>query len=118
MTALVVGASETVTVDVGGRGRPITGRIVVSGAESPINWSQNYNTMELKLPALSSPDPRDFAAYQSWATAFYASKAVKQPNDLRSDRTFRVTYCWSPRCLCLHEVMPWSLFTLVGRNPS
>jgi hypothetical protein len=86
VTIVVVKPGETRAVAVGGQGRPVVGRILVSGSESPIDWRQNYNSMELKLPEVSSPYRDDPAANRAWLQSFYASEEGKQR--LRSQRVY------------------------------
>lgn len=86
VTRAVVNPGETTSVTVGGLGRPVIGRVVVGGSDSPINWKQNYYTMELKLPELQAPSRDDLVAFDAWQQAFYSSEEGK--NRMRSQRTY------------------------------
>ena len=52
-------AGETVTVTLGGEGRPVVGRLVLPpDCNEPVNWSNTIVTLTLKLP--EPPRPEDF----------------------------------------------------------
>jgi hypothetical protein len=63
---VLIKAGETTSITVGGAGRPVIGRIVVTGAESPIDWnaSENPHFLTLILPQPARPAaPEALSAY-------------------------------------------------------
>jgi beta-lactamase regulating signal transducer with metallopeptidase domain/protocatechuate 3,4-dioxygenase beta subunit len=91
---VIVHAGETTPVQLGGRGRPVTGRIVAAGADSPIDWKNARGTLKLKVPDVPQPDPRDVVAYPKWSQTEEAKQWGRAqhsyPVAIASDGSFRV----------------------------
>jgi peroxiredoxin len=74
-------AGETVSVTLGGEGRPVVGRFVLpADCNEPVNWSNAIVTLTLKLPG--PPRPEDFNEMiepekQSWKNSWRQSEQGK-----------------------------------------
>ncbi len=65
-TNAIVGSGETVAVKIGGMGRPIIGRVVVTGADAAVTGKVASADLALRLPGEEIPRPADSAAYADW----------------------------------------------------
>jgi peroxiredoxin len=80
--ALAPGKTEKITL--GGFGRPVIGKFVVTGYEGKINWRSDVYSLEAqpKKPA-SMPDP--IAAGREFSEKFRAAKSDEEKAKLRAD---------------------------------
>ena len=81
-TIASVGSGETVSVRIGGTGRPIIGRFVITGEDVKIAWRAGLANLALKLPTEGVPRPADPAAYRDWIE----SEGVRAR--MRSERSY------------------------------
>jgi hypothetical protein len=66
-TAFVtVRSGETASVRIGGTGRPIIVRIIVSGADETVPFKIVLASLSLKLPGEAIPRPANAEAYRDW----------------------------------------------------
>lgn len=90
----IVRAGETTSVLLGGRGRPVIGRVVAAGADSPVDWKNARGIMTLKVPEVSRPDPQDRAGNYVWsqteAAQNWARAQRSYPVAIAADGSFRV----------------------------
>jgi beta-lactamase regulating signal transducer with metallopeptidase domain len=90
----VVRAGETTSVLLGGRGRPIIGRMVAAGADSPVDWKNARGTLILKVPEVPRPDGQDRAGFHVWSQTEEAKQWARAqrsyPVTIAADGSFRV----------------------------
>ena len=94
-TTVLVRSGETTSIKLGGRGRPLIGRIVVAGADAPVDWKKEvHGTISAKLPAVKRPDTADLAGFLAWYQTEEAKSSVRSKHDyvlnIDADGTFRV----------------------------
>jgi hypothetical protein len=90
----IVRAGETTSVLLGGRGRPVIGRVVVAGTDSPVDWKNARGILKLKVPEVPRPDPQDRAGNYVWSQTDEAKSWVRSqrsyPVTIAADGSFRV----------------------------
>jgi hypothetical protein len=90
----VVRAGETTSVLLGGKGRPVVGRVAAVGADSPVDWKNARGTLILKVPDPPRPDPRDLAGNYMWSQTEEAKQWARAqrsyPVAIAADGSFRV----------------------------
>ena len=84
-TAFVaVKSGETAFVQIGGTGRPVIGRIVVTAADTTVPLGIRNAALALKLPGEQIARPADAAAYRDWV------EREDVRSQLRSERSISI----------------------------
>lgn len=65
-TFVTVRSGETTSVRIGGVGRPVIGRIIVTGADEAVPFKIVSASLSLKLPGEAIPRPATAEAYRDW----------------------------------------------------
>jgi len=90
----VVRVGDTTTILLGGRGRPVIGRLAASGADSPVDWKNARGTITLKVPEVLRPESGDRAGFHAWSQTEEAKKWARaqhsHPVAIAADGSFRV----------------------------
>ena len=98
--AVVVGAGKTSTVNIGGSGKSVVGKVVSSNAALRVDWSDTLFAccLRSKLPELTTPEFKNEAEKRAWELALWRSPEGKERLrhhrhyllDLKADGHFRV----------------------------
>lgn len=93
-TPVFVGTGETASITLGGTGRPVIGRVVAAGADSPIDWdapgSNHYMTLVISPPQRPST-PEAASAYlqsEEYKIAYQAQR--RYGFEIAPDGSFRI----------------------------
>ena len=76
-----VKAGQTTRVRLGGDGRAITGRMVASRIESPLDWQWDIHQFKTKVRQPNLPPPPKYDAFASQEEFFKATTAVNAQHD-------------------------------------
>jgi hypothetical protein len=79
---VAVKPGETAQVTLGGTGRLVVGKVVVAGRDKPIDWTQDVQSLTLKLPTppeLAFPKPADFASENEFTAAIQRIAEQNKP---------------------------------------
>ena len=90
--AVTVRPGETAQITVGGKGRPVIGRFVLSPALTNYDWRSNWVNLVQDKPELAPPQITQFSNYNAFARAYgvYDASIAKYYLDFQPDGAFRV----------------------------
>jgi len=93
-------AGETISVTIGGTGRPVVGKVVApADYKEPINWAYGHNSLSLKLPEYPGPDNIEQmsmeerrAWYESWRDSDESKTFIEEQRKQRRHYAVKIEH--------------------------